>query len=457
MSKKNPVLHLLQEFSIPLILGIVIAIVWANTDYHSYHYFLEHSLGFQLLGHKINWHFIVNDIFMVFFFGIAAVEITTSVLPGGALNPISKAVNPLFGTIGGVLGPILAFWTLCHTMPVGHLIGMEDITMDTLLHGWGIPTATDIALAWLVARMIFGSNHPAVTYLLLLAVADDAIGLGIIAIFYPDPAFPVAPIWLLSTLAGILLAYIFRIKNIRNMWLYIMVCGGLSWFGLIQSHLHPALALVVIIPFLPADIKKPHHHERMFDEDLEDHSPLVEFEHRFKIIVDLGLFCFGLANAGVVLSGINSITWIIFLSLLIGKTIGITFMGYVGHLMGAKLPQHMNFINLMVVGIIGSLGLTVALFVSGEAYSNYAIFENAAKMGALFSVGAGFIAYGLAKIFKIEKHYEICCPKKIKKQMHCHTHGTRDCTTCIRTKDSLQGGKPPEDGEMESVLTNANR
>ncbi len=40
---------------------------------------------------------------------------------------------------------------------------------------WGIPTATDISLAWLVAVAVFGKGHPAVAFLLLLAVADDGV------------------------------------------------------------------------------------------------------------------------------------------------------------------------------------------------------------------------------------------------------------------------------------------
>ena len=74
---------------------------------------------------------------------------------------------------------------------------------NDIARGWGIPTATDIALAWLVARMIFGSAHPAVAFLLLLAVADDGIGLAIIAIFYGDPTNPAKPIFLLLVAAGI--------------------------------------------------------------------------------------------------------------------------------------------------------------------------------------------------------------------------------------------------------------
>ena len=48
--------------------------------------------------------------FMVFSFAIAAKEIPESVLPGGALNPPAKAMNPLFATLGGVVGPIAVFF-----------------------------------------------------------------------------------------------------------------------------------------------------------------------------------------------------------------------------------------------------------------------------------------------------------------------------------------------------------
>ena len=77
----------------------------------------------------------------------------------------------------------------------------------TVANGWGIPTATDIALAWLVARVVFGRGHSAVSFLLLLAVADDGIGLGIIAVFYPDPNHPVQTIWLLLVAAGMGVAW----------------------------------------------------------------------------------------------------------------------------------------------------------------------------------------------------------------------------------------------------------
>lgn len=376
--------NLLREFSIPLIAGVIVALIWANLDPDGYHYFIHG----EFVKEGLSFHFFVNDIFMVFFFAIAAVEITQSLLPGGDLNPLKKAVNPLFATFGGIIGPISVFFLL------NNLIGDPSYA-----RGWGIPTATDIALAWLVAKFVFGERHPAVSFLLLLAIADDAIGLFIIAIFYPDPLHPVAPQWLLLTLAGMLIAYILRRKNIKSYWPYLIFGGTLSWLGLHNAHLHPALALVAIIPFLPHGTKESSH---LFEDDASDHSTLTKFEHEWKIFVDFGLFLFGIANAGVVFGEISSLTWIIFLSLLFGKSIGIYLFGFIAEKLGFPLPEGMGRKDLFVAGVIAALGLTVALFVAGAAFIDIQT-QEAAKMGALFSASVAVIALILGKLVGIKK------------------------------------------------------
>ena len=183
-SKENwSTIELLQEFSVPLLAGVLISLVWANTDPQGYHAVLHTSPFGE---HPwLTLHFFVNEFMMVFFFGIATKEITEACLPGGALNPLRKAVNPLLATLGGILGPVTVY------LAMTWLLAAPEIG-----RGWGIPTATDIALAWLVARVVFGARHAAVSFLLLLAVADDAAGMGIIAVFYPDPKHPTAPAWL---------------------------------------------------------------------------------------------------------------------------------------------------------------------------------------------------------------------------------------------------------------------
>lgn len=385
--KLQKTVNLLREFSIPLIAGVLTALIWANVDPHSYHEVIHH----KWIG-NIDLHFIANDIIMVFFFGIAAVEITQSVLPGGDLNPIKKAINPLFATLGGVIGPIAVFFLL------NALMGDPAYS-----NGWGIPTATDIALAWLIARFVFGSKHPAVSFLLLLAIVDDAIGLGIIAIFYPDPNNPVQPMFLLFTLAGMIVAFILKKMKVKNYWPYIIVGGILSWVGLFKAHIHPALALVFIIPFLPHAAREKEH---IFEEDLEDHSPLSQFEHEWKAFVDFGLFVFGLTNAGVEFSAIGAVTWIVFLALFVGKTVGISLFAWLGEKLGFPLPSGMAYKDVFLVGIIAGLGLTVALFVAGAAFTDPLI-QGAAKMGAVFSAVIALIAIILGRVLNIKRINEI--------------------------------------------------
>jgi len=376
-------INLLREFSVPLLCGVVMALIWANRAPESYARFLyDRFFG------PISFHFLTNDIFMVFFFGIAAVEITQSLLPGGDLHPIRKSVNPLLATLGGVVGPALVYMTL------NHFIGFSS-----LRRGWGIPTATDIAFAWLTARMLFGNNHPAISFLVLLAVADDGIGLAIIAIFYSNPLLPVEPLWLFLTLAGMAAAYLLRRVRVKSYWPYILIGGGLSWAGLFQAHLHPALALVFIIPFLP---HRGFEEKHIFEEDTADRTTIAQYEHEWKIIVDFGLFMFGLANAGVAFSQIGTPTWLVLAALLVGKTAGIFSLGYLANKLGFPLPQGMQKKELAVVGIIAGFGFTVALFIAGEAFADPA-HRGAAKMGAMLSCSSALFAVIAAKLLKIRR------------------------------------------------------
>lgn len=376
-------INMLREFSIPLIAGVLAAVFWVNLDPEGYANFNHgHFFG------PLSFHFVANELFMVLFFGIAAVEITQSCLPGGDLNPLKKALNPLFATFGGVAGPVLVYFLL-----------NWSLGSPTLANGWGIPTATDIAFAWLAARLIFGDGHPVISFLLLLAIADDAIGLAIIAIFYPDPSVPAEPLWLLLTVAAMLTAYLLRRGQAKSYWPYLLLGGVPSWIGLHHAHLHPALALVFIVPFLP---HPPQETKHIFEEDPGDLSTLSRFEHEWKIIVDFGLFMFGLANAGVQLSGFGAATWIVLGSLIIGKTLGIFFMGYLAQLFGFPLPEGMGRRELLVAGVIAGIGFTVALFVAGEAFADPGI-QGAAKMGAMLSILAFPLAAIIGRLLAVKK------------------------------------------------------
>jgi len=368
---KKP-LNLLREFSVPLFAGVVIAVAWANLAPENYHHLIHEPFW-----GTINIHFLTNDIFMAFFFGIAAAEITQSCLPGGDLHPLGKAVNPLLATIGGVIGPVAVYFSL------NSLFGSPSLS-----NGWGIPTATDIAISWLVVRLILGNNHPAIAFLLLLAIADDAIGLAIIAIFYPDPTLSAEPVWLVLLGAGMLAVWFMRRRQVRNYWPYVIAGGGLSWAALYLAGLHPALSLVPIVPFLP---HPPRESKHLFEENPKDVSTLAGFEHEWKVIIDFGLFMFGLANAGVRLASLGTVTWLVFAALLFGKWFGIYAAAFLGVKLGFPLPDGMNFRHVALVGIIAGIGFTVSLFIADQAFVDPTL-QDQAKMGALLSIGISAVA-----------------------------------------------------------------
>jgi NhaA family Na+:H+ antiporter len=402
--------NLLQEFSIPLLTGVAVAMLAANLEPEWY----EHAIHWrpfgdlQVFGHDLTLHFLVNDIFMVLFFGIAAKEITESCLPGGSLNPLSKAINPLFATLGGVAGPVAVFFGGLWLFFQFGVYTPETTDLAELQRGWGVPTATDIALAWLVARTVFGHGHSAIDFLLLLAVADDAIGLVIIAVFYGDPAIPADPKFLLLILAGMAYAYALRRFGVKH-WLPIIWGGGtLAWMGLMLAHLHPALALVFIVPFLPG----PQRDMGLFDETDEvdklgealaddlniEHSPLHKFEMAHKFWVDFGLFFFAFANAGVPLAGIGPMTWLILGALVIGKIVGISALALIAAKLGFPLPDGMTRRDVFMAGLVAALGLTVALFVANAAFVDPKLLGEA-KMGALFSGFVGLAAVLVGRMF----------------------------------------------------------
>jgi NhaA family Na+:H+ antiporter len=357
-----------------LILGTLIALVWANVERYSY-------IGFS---HYL--HFAVNDIGMAFFFALAAKEVTEATAPGGALHSPRRAAMPLAAAVGGMLGPALIFVTL-------------TIVLDrpNLERGWAIPTATDIAFSYLAARLVFGDKHAAIPFLLLLAIADDAIGLLIIAAFYPSGPVRLTD-FAIFVGAGMLLAWWLRKTRAVNFWSYILCAGVLSWIGFYRGGLHPALALVPIVPFLPHTARDP----GLFVEAPHAHDTLNEFEHRFKRPVDVLLFFFGLANAGVALVNFGAGTWFVLISILIGKPVGILAATAISAAAGLRLPKQVTWRDVTVVGIIAGIGFTVALFFATAAFP-YGRLLDETKMGALLSFGAFFLGLGAARLLKVRR------------------------------------------------------
>ena len=407
--------NFLAEYSLLLIIGAVLALLWANTNPETYHQFVEfviwdHApIGHLHDGHRtLTLHYLVNDLLMAFFFAIAAKEVWEAIiLENGSLRG-KKAATPLFATAGGMLGPIAVYLALAMVM------GSE--TYDAVKNGWAIPTATDIAFSYLVGRMVFGAGHPAVRFLLLLAIADDACGLIILAIFYPSG--DLAPQWLLVSFAAAIGVYLLAnwlprrldrgnqlrpvstmVRKKLSFWPYALA-AAISWYAFMRSGLHPALGLLPIVPTIP-------HADRAFgifsEAETHMHDLLNDIEHALKVPVEVVLFFFGLMNAGVEFSAMGDATWLVLAGLLIGKPVGILLMGWIAaRPLGLGIPEGMRIIDLVVIGFVAAIGFTVSLFVAAVAFDAGPV-QDAAKMGALFSFFAAVISIIAGKVTGVQK------------------------------------------------------
>ena len=336
--------------------------------------------------HGITLHFIINDVLMALFFAIAGKEVWESLLPGGALANPRKAAMPLLATLGGIIGPVALY--LGGAFATG--------TMEELGRGWAIPCATDIAFSYLIARLIFGPGHPAIAFLLLLAIADDAAGLVIIAVFYPQGDLQLS--WLLLSLGGIFVAIIMRRAKIHSFWWYLLIPGIMSWISFYMANIHPALGLVPIIPFMPHAKSDLGVFARA---EWQRHDTLNEFEHWWKNPVEVILGLFGLCNAGVMFSSVGTGTWLVTVGLIIGKPLGVLACVWVGDkLLRLQIPEGMDYRHVLTLGCIAGIGFTVALFVSTAAFPTgdpaYAATLSAVKMGALLSFFASVVAFLVA-------------------------------------------------------------
>jgi NhaA family Na+:H+ antiporter len=353
--------------------GAVIALVWANTWPESY-FTMAAALAFP-----------VNEIAMVLFFGLVAQEMFEEMMPGGALHPWRRWIVPIVAAAGGVAGAALLYAAYVGWM-------LEPM----LQAGWPVVAGVDIAFAYFIVKSIF-RRHPAVSFLLLLAVASNAIGVLALAPQYlvADTRAGGAAVLMAAAMG---LAALLRRLRVRIFWPYLVGAGGLSWLALYVEGFHPGLALVPIVPFLP-------HARRTLDnlfadaDDAAVESPR-HFEHVWSYPVQVSLLLFGLVNAGVMLSGYGNGTWATVTASLAGRTLGILSATGAAVALGLHLPAHLRWRELTVVALAASCGFTFSLFFATAAFPAGPLLAEL-KLGALLSGAGVLLALAAARLLHV--------------------------------------------------------
>jgi NhaA family Na+:H+ antiporter len=414
-------LHIEAASGILLIIAAATALIWANSPWaHSYEalWHTPFRIGIGDWTMERSLHFWINDLLMAVFFLVAGLEIKRE-MAHGALSDIKRAALPIAAAIGGMLVPATIYASLNVTGPGAH--------------GWGVPMATDIAFAVGVLMLLGRRVPPALRVLLLaFAVIDDLGAILVIAVFYSSG---LAVDGLMVALGGVFVMWLFGRMGVRP-GVSLILPFLLIWGGLYRAGIHPTIAGVIMGLMTPAQawygptgflrtaqkaLLKFEQRAEAGDtgaallEPLEEIgfasreavAPVVRLEHQLHSWVAYGIMpLFALANAGVAVGGIEfsepgalAVASGVALGLLVGKPVGVLVFSWVAvRLRLCVLPQGVSWSGMLIVGVAGAIGFTMAIFIAELAFGDPDLLA-VAKLGVLAATAvAAIVALVLGRI-----------------------------------------------------------
>ena len=300
---------------------------------------------------------VINYLLMSIFFFVVGLEIKRE-LTTGHLASLKKAMLPFVAALGGMAVPALIYLA---------------IAGDVAPSGWGVPVATDIALAVGLLTMIGPSVVASLrTFLLALAVIDDIGAIVIIAFVYSTG---INFSWLAAGIISIALIAGLKRAGVESTLIYSFFAFTL-WFSLYKTGVHPTLAGVILGLMTPNIVRT-----RTRVEDVEDGSvSIVEWlELKFHpISTFLVVPIFAFANTGVVITADSIkgasqsvIAWGIFFGLVLGKPLGVLLASIAAkRLKVADYPEGATNSSLLATGCAAGIGFTVAIFIANLAFKD---------------------------------------------------------------------------------------
>ena len=345
-----------------LLMGVtVLALAVANSPLSGAYF---DSLHIMVLGLSLqHW---INDGLMALFFLLVGLEIRHE-LGAGQLSTWSGRALPGLAALGGMAAPAAIYVAL---------------NRGGALHGWAIPTATDIAFSLGVLAML-GSRAPASLkiFLTALAILDDLGAVLIIAVFYGSGLSP-----LFLGLAAATLAVLEGLNRlgVKRLAPYLLR-GGVLRVLLLKPASHATVVGVLLAFVIPKGRGAA--------------SPALKLEERLTGVVAFFIVpLFAFANAGVSLAGITAATFLqpitlgVAAGLFIGKQVGIFGACWLAVKTGlARLPAGANWAAVYGVSLLCGIGFTISLFIGALAFGDEGSVA-AAKLGVI----AGSFVSGVA-------------------------------------------------------------
>lgn len=328
---------------------------------------------------------VINYLLMSIFFFVVGLEIKRE-LTSGHLASFKKALLPFIAALGGMAVPALIYLAIAGGVAPG---------------GWGVPVATDIALAVGLLTMIGPSVAASLrSFLLALAVIDDIGAILIIAFVYSTG---IKFSWLAAATLCIAMIAMLKKAGVESTLIYSLFAFTL-WFCLYKTGVHPTLAGVILGLMTPNIVRK-----RTRVEDIDDGSvSVIEWlEHKFHPISTFFVVpVFAFANTGVVITAESIkgatqsvIAWGIFFGLVIGKPLGVLIASIVAKRSKlAEFPEGATNSSILATGSAAGIGFTVAIFIASLAFDDAQTQDIAVLAVIVASVVSALISLTLFKL-----------------------------------------------------------
>jgi len=330
---------------------------------------------------------LINYLLMTIFFFVVGLEIKRE-LTSGHLATFKKALLPFVAALGGMLFPAAIYLLIAGREAPG---------------GWGVPVATDIALAVGLLTMLGPSVAASLrSFLLALAVIDDIGAILIIAFVYSTG---IKFSWLVASIISIGFIALLKWSKVSSIFIYAILAFTL-WFSLYKTGVHPTLAGVILGLMVPNVTLT-----RSKIVDVEDGSvSIIEWlEHKFHPVSTFFVVpLFAFANTGVVVTldsikgaSQSLIAWGIFFGLVIGKPLGVLVAALSARSIKlVELPEGVHKSSLVATGSAAGIGFTVAIFIANLAFTDPVI-QDIAVIAVIFaSVVSAAISVALFKLLQ---------------------------------------------------------
>ncbi|MCR6712348.1 MAG: Na+/H+ antiporter NhaA [Demequina sp.] len=335
-----------------LLLGAVVALVWANSRWASaYESVSAFSFGPSVLHLHLSVETWAADGLLAIFFFVIGLELKRELRVGELSNP-ATAVVPAVAAVGGMVVPALIY------------VGV-NLSRGGSLSGWAVPTATDIAFAMAVLAIV-GRGLPTAlrAFLLTLAVVDDLLAILVIAIFFTaDVSLP----WLAASAVCVFVFGMLARRGFTRWWA-LGPLAVVAWATMHASGVHATIAGVALGLVVPAVAVRG------------QKEPLTEkWEHAWRPIssgIAVPIFALFAAGIPITAAAFNAavndpVAQGVAIGLVVGKPLGIVLATFlVATFTKAALDPGLSWWDIISVGALAGIGFTVSLLIAELAFSD---------------------------------------------------------------------------------------